>query len=280
MKDDLEIYAQMAKEGKKKALENLIYHIQDRIFSLAIRMLYSPCDAEDATQEILIKIITHLSDFRGACSFKTWMFRIATNHLLNCKRSFLRHKGISFEKWESEIVTVDAGYWRESLSEAQQAIVVEEIRISCLQGLLLCLDVGHRVAYILSEIFDMNSRQGAEVLGITRDAFRKRTSRARMKIRNFMQNNCSLINEENPCYCRKEAVQQTNTGEVDPCNLMFATHPCRIKNRKDTFRRLKEFSEIERIAMLFKENPGIASPDFAMPLMDMLSSKKFTILGA
>ena len=278
MKEDLEIYAQMAKEGKKKALENLIFHIQDRIFSLAIRMLYSPCDAEDATQEILIKIITHLSDFRGACTFKTWMFRIATNHLLNCKRSFMRHRGISFEKWESEIVTLDAGYWQESLSEAQQAIVIEEIRISCLQGLLLCLDAGHRVAYILTEIFDMNSRQGAEVLGITPDAFRKRTSRARMKIRNFMQNNCSLINEENPCYCKKEAVHQTNTGEVDPSNVMFATHPCRIKNKKDTLLRLKELNEIERIAMLFKENPGIASPDFAMPLMDILSSKKFTIL--
>lgn len=280
MKADLEIYVQMAKNGKKNALENLVCQIQDMIFSLAIRMLYSPSDAEDATQEILIKIITHLSDFRGACAFKTWMFRIATNHLINYKRSTMRHRGISFEEWESEIVTEEAACWRESRSEAQQAIVVEEIRISCLQGLLLCLDAGHRVAYILTEIFDMNSRQGAEVLGITPGAFRKRTSRARMKIRNFMQNNCSLINEKNPCYCRKEAAHQINKGEMDPRNVMFATHPCRIKNKKDTLLRLKELDEIERIAMLFKENPGIASPDFAKPLMDILSAKKFSILEA
>ena len=95
-----------------------------------------------------------------------------------------------------------------------------------------------------------------------------------------MQNNCSLINEANPCYCKKEAVHQINKAEVDPRNVMFASHPCRIKNKKDTLLRLKELDEIERIAMLFKENPGIASPDFAKPLMDILSSKKFTILEA
>lgn len=280
MKAGLEFYVQMAKNGKKKALEDLVSQIQEGIFSLAIRMLYSPYDAEDATQEILIKIITHLSDFRGACSFKTWMFRIATNHLINYKRSSMRHRGISFEQWESEIVTKDAVNWQESLSEAQQAMVVEEIRISCLQGLLLCLDVGHRVAYILTEIFDMNSRQGAEVLGITPAAFRKRTSRARLKIRNFMQNNCSLINEKNPCHCEKEGVHQANKGEISPYTIMFTTHPCRIKNKKATLLKLKELDEIERIAMLFKENPGIASPDFAKPLMDILSSQKFSILQA
>ncbi len=278
MKSNLEIYVRMAKSGEKNGLENLVHHIQDRIYGLAIRMLYSPYDAEDATQEILIKVITHLSDFRGNSSFTTWMYRIATNHLLNYKRSSKKYKDISFEQWESEIVKKDIGSWQEELSEAQQAIVVEEIRISCLQGLLLCLDGGHRVAYILTEIFDVTSQQGAQVLEVTPGAFRKRTSRARMKIRDFMHNNCSLINEKNPCYCEKEAVSQINNREVDPDNVMFATHPCRIKNKKDTLLRLKELDEIERIAMLFKNSPNIASPDFAKPLTDILSSRKFKIL--
>jgi len=278
MKADLEIFVQMAKNGKKNALENLVRHIQDWIYGLAIRMLYSPYDAEDATQEILIKIITHLSDFREQSSFKTWMFRIATNHLLNYNRSSIKHRGISFEQWESEIITENVGRWQEDLSEAQQAIVVEEIRISCLQGLLLCLDGGHRAAYVLTEIFDMNSQQGAHVLGVTSNAFRKRTSRARMKIRDFMLNNCSLINEENPCYCEKEAIHQINKGEVNPHNTMFATHSCRIKNQKDTLLKLKELDEIERIAMLFKKNPNIASPDFSVSLINILSSREFELL--
>ena len=58
-----------AKSGSKDALEQLITRIQDRIYGLSLRMLYHPSDAEDASQEILIKIITHLSSFRNECTF-------------------------------------------------------------------------------------------------------------------------------------------------------------------------------------------------------------------
>jgi RNA polymerase sigma factor (sigma-70 family) len=50
-------------------------------------MLYHPQDAEDATQEILVKILTRLSSFEGRSSFRTWLYRIAVNHLLNIRRS-------------------------------------------------------------------------------------------------------------------------------------------------------------------------------------------------
>jgi RNA polymerase sigma factor (sigma-70 family) len=274
----LEILVRLAKEGDKKSLEDLVYQIQNRIYALAVRMLYSPYEAEDAAQEILIKIITHLSDFREACSFTTWMFRIATNHLLNCRRSSWERKGISFEQWESEIVEGGAGYWQEMLSEAQQAIIVEEIRISCLQGLLLCLDRGQRIAYILNEVFEVTSQQGAQVLGISPEAYRKRSSRGRMKIRNFMLNNCSLINEENPCHCMIEAGHEISTGELDPDNMLFTNHPCYIKNEKSTLKRLKEFSELERIAVLFKNNPHLSSPDFTRQITAVVSSGSYEII--
>jgi hypothetical protein len=50
---------QQAKEGNKKALESLVRRIQDRIYGLALRMLGYPADAEDAAQEILVKVVTH-----------------------------------------------------------------------------------------------------------------------------------------------------------------------------------------------------------------------------
>ena len=82
MGSDLERLVEAAKEGDKKALEDLILKIQDKIYGLALRMLYNPSDAEDASQEILLKIITHLGTFRGESAFTTWMFRVAVNHLL------------------------------------------------------------------------------------------------------------------------------------------------------------------------------------------------------
>src|SRR5512139_3644606 len=83
---DFERLVELAKEGRKEALEELVRGIQDRVYNLALRALFLPADAEDATQEILIKVITHLADFKGESRFTTWVFRIATNHLLTTQK--------------------------------------------------------------------------------------------------------------------------------------------------------------------------------------------------
>ena len=69
-----------AREGNEEALEVVVRGIQDRIYNLALRMLWHPSDAEDATQEILLKVITHLSQFRQESAFITWVYQIAKNH--------------------------------------------------------------------------------------------------------------------------------------------------------------------------------------------------------
>jgi DNA-directed RNA polymerase specialized sigma24 family protein len=61
----------LGQEGHKYALEGLVRRIQDQTYGLALRTLFLPADAEDATQEILIKIITHLAGFRGESRFTT-----------------------------------------------------------------------------------------------------------------------------------------------------------------------------------------------------------------
>ena len=99
----LESLVELAKEGKKNALEELVRGIQDGIYRLALRALFLPADAEDATQEILIKIITHLADFKGESRFTTWVFRIATNHLLTTHKRRAEKRGFSFERAEEGI---------------------------------------------------------------------------------------------------------------------------------------------------------------------------------
>jgi hypothetical protein len=65
----LDILAQEASKGDKRALEELVRQVQTKIHALSVRMLYNLQDAEDATQEILLKIITHLSRFKGKSAF-------------------------------------------------------------------------------------------------------------------------------------------------------------------------------------------------------------------
>ena len=76
-----------ALKGDQKSLEELIYRHQAWIYNLALRMVFYPREAEDITQEILIKIITKLSTFRNESSFRTWVYRIVINHVLNMRKS-------------------------------------------------------------------------------------------------------------------------------------------------------------------------------------------------
>jgi RNA polymerase sigma factor (sigma-70 family) len=75
-----------AQGGDRDALEGLVRRHQGWVYNIALRMLYHPQDAEDATQEILIKALTRLSSFEGRSSFRTWLYRIVVNHVLNMKR--------------------------------------------------------------------------------------------------------------------------------------------------------------------------------------------------
>jgi RNA polymerase sigma factor (sigma-70 family) len=56
------------------------------IFNIAIRMLGRRADAEDATQDVLVRALKSLHAFRGDSEFRTWLYRVAANHLLNVRR--------------------------------------------------------------------------------------------------------------------------------------------------------------------------------------------------
>ena len=75
-----------AKNGDRAAQEKLILRHQAWIYNIAVRMVFHPQDAEEVTQEVLVKVITKLSTFKGESKFRTWLYRITANHVLNMKR--------------------------------------------------------------------------------------------------------------------------------------------------------------------------------------------------
>src|SRR4029077_7303311 len=92
---DAELVAQ-AQNGDRVALENLVLRHQAWIYNIAIRMVFQPHDAEEVTQEVLVKVITKLSTFKGESQFRTWLYRIAANHVLNMKRRSAETKVTTF----------------------------------------------------------------------------------------------------------------------------------------------------------------------------------------
>ncbi len=268
-----------AKQGDKQALDGLIRSVQDKVYGLAMRMLCHPADAEDATQEILVKVITHLSAFRQESAFSTWVYRIASNHLLTTHKRRVERREITFEECEASGDAGLAAPWTNLVPEAEQSLLAQEVMMSCIHVLLLCLDRELRLAYILGELFDVTGDQGAFILDTTPAAFRKRLSRARALLRDFMQERCGLVDSSNPCQCARQVSYAINTRRIDHVRLPFARHARLDRAGSVTQEQLAELSEIQRVAVLFRSLPEYAAPDkFADGLKDLIESGRIDLL--
>src|SRR5437899_5678002 len=157
-----------AKSGDRDALEEIVGRHQAWIYNIAVRMLYHPQDAEDATQEILIKAVTGLASFEGRSSFRTWLYRIVVNHVLNTKRGRLEPEAMTFGCYGHGLDrTPDLDLPDQGSVGADVNVLVEEARITCTSGMLLCLDREQRLIYILGGIFEVTDTVGAELPGIS-----------------------------------------------------------------------------------------------------------------
>ena len=257
--ESLEGLVQRARDGDRESLERVVSAIQDRIYGLALRMLWHPEDARDVTQEILVRIVTRLGTFRGESSFMTWAHRVAANHLLTARKGRLEQQRYTFERFGEEL---DEGLSDEGPlgSATEAALLLEEVKIGCTLGMLTCLDRPQRLAYILGEILEMDGDEAASVLGIRPAAFRKRLSRAREAIFEFTRAKCGLVSPACPCRCRRRVTHALRLGRVDPKRLLFATESERAQRFPAVLAEIRQLEELRRAAALYRSHPEFVAP--------------------
>jgi RNA polymerase sigma factor (sigma-70 family) len=238
-------------------------------------MLWHPEDAEDVTQEILLRIVTKLATFRGDSAFRTWSFRVATNHLLNVRRSRAEQEALTFERFGTDLETGLRDPPAGPADDPQQPLLVEEVKLGCTTAMLLCLSRGERLAYILGDIFELQSEDAARALGIRPPAFRKRLSRARERLRAFMLAHCGLVNRAAACSCERRVAPAVAHGRVDPDHLLFAGVP-----REDAVATTREVEALHDIADIFRRHPRHAAPDRLVDgVRRVLDSGRFRVLN-
>src|SRR5262249_26514486 len=130
-------WAKTAAGGDREAARQLLTAVQDQVYRLSLRMLGHPADAEDAAQEILVIVLTHIGTFRAESAFSTWVFRIAANHLMRVRRG--RRETLSFEILGERL---DRGMraGADEPADPEIEVMALEIRLRCTEGMLLCLD--------------------------------------------------------------------------------------------------------------------------------------------
>lgn len=265
-----------AKSGEREALEALMGRHQAWIYNIALRMLCHPQDAEDATQEILIKALTHLSSFEGRSSFRTWLYRIVVNHVLNMKRGRREPEALTFSCYAHGLdSTPDLDPPDQTSVAVDVRLLVDEARISCTSGMLLCLDRGQRLVYILGEILDVGDVVGGELLEISPDNFRQRLTRARRDLHSFMNDKCGLVNPANPCRCAKKTRGFMQAGYVDPSNVLFAR--ARITQVREIVPAIARAVAAldEQCARVYREHPFYEAPDIVRALRRLIDSAEF-----
>src|SRR5436190_6993617 len=265
-----------ANAGEQPALEELVRRHQAWIYNIVIRMLAHPQDAEDATREILIKAITRLSSFEGRSTFRTWLYRIVVNHILNMKRGRLEPETLTFSCYAHGLdKTPDLDPPDQTSVPVDVRLIVDEARISCTSGMLLCLDRGQRLVYVLGEIFGVSDAVGGELLEISRDNFRQRLTRARRDLHNFMNDKCWLVDPANPCRCEKKTRGFIQAGYVDPANLLFArAHVTQVREVvPETYEALATLDA--QCGRIFREHPFYDAPDIVPALRRLIRTDEF-----
>jgi RNA polymerase sigma factor (sigma-70 family) len=269
----LEDEARCAIDGDRDALESLVRSLQGDIYGLALRMLCKREDAEDATQEILVRIVTRLSQFDFRSKLKTWAFRVTVNYILDVKKSPVERLHLSFEQFAQDLTE---GLGLEAPAETEHSLLIEEVKVGCSLGMLQCLDRPHRLAYVLGEIFEMSGPEAAEVLDISPDLLRKRLQHARTAILAFTRQHCGLVSDAAACSCNRQVPAALRAGKVraDSCN--FAASASSFQQARAVVRQVDEARRA--FAVHRSSHPRASSIDFARRLMETLDARKNSLV--
>lgn len=220
--EELQDLAAKATAGDKAAIETLVAGVQDTVFNLSLRMLGTFADAEDATQDILLKMITHLSSFRGDSAFTTWVFRIAVNHLKDYKKHMFAHCPLRFEYYGSDIENAKIQDLPDLTQNVEKDILAEELKMSCTNVMLQCLDTESRCIFVLGTMFKVDSRIAGDILDMTPEAYRQRLSRVRRKMADFLGQYCGEYGSGR-CRCRDRLNYAIQSHRLNPQQLDYTT---------------------------------------------------------
>ncbi|WP_324194390.1 RNA polymerase sigma factor [Nocardia blacklockiae] len=262
--------------GDRDAVTEVVRVLRDPLYRLALRMVGRPADAEDAVQEMLLRVLGALGSFRGEARLTTWAYRIGVNYLLNLRRRSPQ------EAAQLSLDDFGAGL-RDGLAEAdhrgpEATLLTREVRLSCSQGMLQCLSREERVAFVLGDVFELPSAEAAWILDTTPAAYRKRLERAKKRLGNFLNSSCGLANPQAFCRCARRVDRAVALGRINPSRPAFATHPVTPGGRTAADAEAQMVRLHDAAAVLR------AHPDYALPharaeaIADLLHSGRFPLL--
>ncbi|MEQ8330361.1 MAG: RNA polymerase sigma factor [Longimicrobiales bacterium] len=202
-----------ATSGDAAALDRILRALSGPFYNLALRMLQNHQDAEDATQECLIRVTTKLSTFRAESRFSTWAWTVASRAVLDYRNGLARRPGIGAEAFSLDLA--DGLDLTARADSPEDRVLASRVKLGCGRAMLQVLDGDHRLAYVMVDILELDQAEAAEAVGVAPATFRKRLSRARARMREVLHRNCGIVAPRNPCRCAGRVRRADQLGRLD-----------------------------------------------------------------
>ncbi len=181
--EDLELVARI-RSGDLAAASDLLYRYQDVVYSVTLRLLGNPSDAEDVAQEVLVRAYTRLADLQEGASFSSWLRRIAINLSLNAlrRRGQLRFESLDAAKGDDIMPRTMAEAFHPTPEEAALAGDLKDK----VDDLLQKLPADQRVAVVLRDMYDYDVAEIATLQQCGISAAKMRIKRGRTMLRRLL----------------------------------------------------------------------------------------------
>ncbi|MGF6882170.1 RNA polymerase sigma factor (sigma-70 family) [Nocardia sp. GAS34] len=263
--------------GERAAVTEVARLLQDPLYRLALRMTGRVPDAEDATQEILLRVLERLGTWRGEARLSTWAYRIGVNYLLNLRRRSPQEAAqVSLDDFAADLRN---GLAADDYRGPEATVLTHEVRLNCSQGMLQCLSRDERVAFVLHDVFELGSDEAAWITDTTPAAHRKRLERARKRLGNFVNSACGLVDPKAPCRCARRVERAVELGRIDPRRPAYATHPVTAGGRT-TAEAEQQMIRLHDTAAIFRAHPDYAAPEARRDAVAaLLGSGRFPMLN-
>lgn len=249
-----------AREGDRAALGSLVRAAEKPIYNLAIRMLAHPQDAEDATQEILIKIVTNIGSVRDTEATGGWAMRIACRHLLTMrKKGRIEAMHLDFASFADDLGKGLTELPQDQMEKVETSAAIEEVKVTCTLAMLTCLSRASRLAYVLGDILALSDMEAASILDIEPVAYRQRLQRSRKAVSTFVLEHCGNSSASAKCRCEKRIDTAIASGRIQG-NLSSTKKS--DKSHKSTLELrpyIHSLEEGRRATALFRSNPEFES---------------------
>jgi RNA polymerase sigma-70 factor (ECF subfamily) len=139
-------------------------------------------EAEDLTQEVLVKVSQALPAFRGESQLSTWIYRIATNAAIDRMRTVSFRQDVQSSPLDDTDGMEDQEVWiGEGIPSPDHRLLRKE-RFECFESFVQHLPPSYRTVVVLAELEEFSNREIAEILGLSLDTVKIRLHRGRTRL--------------------------------------------------------------------------------------------------